>query len=642
MAAWGALAVVFLFIHCYKLGEIPYGINVDEMGMAYDAWCLSHYGTDRYLNSFPVYLTNYGGGQSALYAYLCAPFVYVLGITTVAIRIPAVLFSVLTLVYLVKTADLIWHNKLFNYLVALFYTIAPVFLFLARIGLDCNLMLGAMTVFLYYFLKAVKNGQNRDFVLAGIFGGMVLYTYVLSHLMIPVFLIITFCYLLWLRKVTMRQVLEMGIPMFFLAFPLILFQLVNMTDGREMKLGIFTITKLYGYRGSEVALKEIAENLWKFFKYTLGHDYVRFNSVPNFYNMYAVSIPIIVLGFVSAVRKAVISGKQRVLNPLYFIVAWFVSVYAVGITLSTGGPTIYRMNAVYVAYALLWIEGLTVVIQVVGRLTKKTVRHLIYGCGIAGYLIAFLSFGKYYFTDYVKDTYLIDLFNFTFEDVLVYIEDELPQGVSDRMTYIGDGNQTYMFYLCSTMTSPYDYNETPGEASQDLTRWTESFKNYYFNFPEKIDPAGNYIVPDTSARYVEEYEAYGMEKIHIGNHYLFWNPWLSEEVSNTENLISWDHGMDTGQGIIVYDEGDSTTISGWALDVTHMKKWDDVIIEVDGKHIVAEKMKREDVAKAMKNDELTECGFTLRIPNEVLQSADRVKVRFINYEEDACYVEHLK
>ena len=50
-----------------KFGEVPVGINVDEAGILYDAYCIEKYGTDRFNNSYPVYMINYGGGQSALY-----------------------------------------------------------------------------------------------------------------------------------------------------------------------------------------------------------------------------------------------------------------------------------------------------------------------------------------------------------------------------------------------------------------------------------------------------------------------------------------------------------------------------------------------------------------------------------------------
>lgn len=67
--------IIFAFILLYKLGSVPRGIHVDEAGMAFDAISIAQNGTDRYLNKLPVYLINFGGGQSALYAYLTSIFV---------------------------------------------------------------------------------------------------------------------------------------------------------------------------------------------------------------------------------------------------------------------------------------------------------------------------------------------------------------------------------------------------------------------------------------------------------------------------------------------------------------------------------------------------------------------------------------
>ena len=93
-----AVGLIFfaLFLHLYRLGSVPRGLYVDEMGMAYDAWSIGTYGVDRYLKSLPLYLTNFGGGQSILYCYLDIFFVKLWGINAVTIRMPAVIFSMIT------------------------------------------------------------------------------------------------------------------------------------------------------------------------------------------------------------------------------------------------------------------------------------------------------------------------------------------------------------------------------------------------------------------------------------------------------------------------------------------------------------------------------------------------------------------
>ena len=63
---WLVFAIILFFTVIFKFGEIPTYIGVDEAGMAYDAFCLAEYGTDRSQNSYPLYLTNFGQGQSSL------------------------------------------------------------------------------------------------------------------------------------------------------------------------------------------------------------------------------------------------------------------------------------------------------------------------------------------------------------------------------------------------------------------------------------------------------------------------------------------------------------------------------------------------------------------------------------------------
>lgn len=80
---------IALLMHFFKLSEVPYGLHVDEAGITYDAYCLANYSVDLYLNRFPVYLINFGGGQSALNAYLVAALIKLTGdINPWIIRLP--------------------------------------------------------------------------------------------------------------------------------------------------------------------------------------------------------------------------------------------------------------------------------------------------------------------------------------------------------------------------------------------------------------------------------------------------------------------------------------------------------------------------------------------------------------------------
>ena len=636
---WLVIIAVTAFIHCFQIGSIPYGINVDEMGMGYDAWCLANFGTDRYLNSFPVYLINFSGGQSALYAYLCAPFVYLFGISATVLRIPAVIFSFITLFFSIRIADYLWSDKRINRLVGFVYMVSPVFLMLSRIGLDCNLMLGMATVFLYFVLKAVDKARNRDFFVAGVLGGLLLYSYVISHMLLPVFLLLLISYLLYTGKVCFKQIVIMAVPLFLLALPLILMHITNMLDLGEITIGIFTIPKLYRYRSDDLSWQSIGRKLIGFFKTTLMYDNVRFNSIKSFYNMYAISIPFILLGMGHGIVQLIKSLKRKQWNAYVCIVLWMISVYVTGVFISTGeGPNVYQVNSTFLIYLFFSVDGMLIVYRFFVKKREKLAK-ISAGICIGVYVCFFASFVKYYFCDYTNDTYLIDLFNFQFDDVLGYMEKELPEEVAERVTYIGDGNQTYIFYLGSTLTTPYEYNQLIDDRPYTLWLWSQSYKNYRFNFPEEIDPLGNYIVPETSIDYIQKYDQYGFEKVHIGTHYLFWNAMLNIEESTAKAVISWDHGVVDEN--IVLDDGEITVLSGWGLNASYGTVWDDIIAYVDGKYYRAEKMERKDVAEILQNEALEMSGFHLIIPTKDVQKGN-VKIKFIDYKNNVCYVEEYE
>jgi hypothetical protein len=636
---WILIIAAMCFVHIYRIGEIPYGINVDEMGMGYDAWCLANFGTDRYLNSFPLYLINFSGGQSALYAYLCAPFVYFWGISSVTLRIPAIIFSFVTLCFTVKLSNLLWRSKSIDLLVGGLYTIIPVFTMLSRIGLDCNLMLGISTVFLYYLIKAVSEMRYKYFMAAGTIGGVMLYSYVLSHTVLPIFLVFSMIYMLVVRRFDIKKLAVMAVPMFVLAVPLILFHLINIFELGTIKIGIFTIPQLYNYRSGDLSFADLKQNITVFWRNTLLYDSVRFNSIKKYGNIYMVSIPFLIVGLLHGIYITIKSLKHREMSKFAFVVMWMISVYLTAIFLGSGGPTVYRVNSVFICYLLFIVNGILVIFRFIKNYKMALAKvYLVALCCI--YICMFVGFSKYYFCNYTDDTYLIDLFNFTFDDVLNYMENELPDGVAERTTYIGGGNQTYIFYLGGELISPYDYNKLVDDKPYTLWLWTQSYKNYRFDFPEEIDPTGNYIVPETSDEYVQLYEKYGFEKIHIGTHYLFWNSMLSYEASDATAVISWDHGLDD-DGMMTIDESDNTVLSGWAINSQYGKIWDDIIVEVDGVYYVADKMERQDVADIMGSDIFLNCGFHVTIDTQLVDVADKIRFICIDYDDRACYVQTI-
>ena len=502
MMLWGTLLVGFGLTRLALLMELPAGLHIDEAGMAYDAWCLSQYGVDRYLKSWPVYLTNFGGGQSLLYAFVCAVLFKVFGWHSFLIRVPGVLFSLLNLIFGVKIAQKIYsRDSYLPYAVGALLVICPYFVLASRFGLDCNLMLGMSTVFLYFFIRALEKGSYWNYVTAGIMGGLALYSYILTYIVLPIFLVLSLLYCVRIRKMEWQKWFAMAVPMGILATPLIAVQIINMFDLQEMTWGILTITKLKFYRGSQFE-RFSCENLLTAWNSIFSGDSLVYNSIPGIPNLYGKTSILFVLGVICILSKTAISIKDRKWNPSCFVLFWFLSVMLLSAHFITCVNTI---NGVFFSVILIAMEGIWVLWRARGWIARG-----ICGVWILIYMYGFLQFGRFYYSGaYTMSNPEMSYFDIMVEEGIAYIEDH-PQ-LRDRVTYMAENG---IYFALSTRVSPYELRI---EERQD-----NQYNNYCWNQLGEIFSDCNYIVRHTYADYMDELRHAGFQEINYGSYSLFY------------------------------------------------------------------------------------------------------------------------
>ena len=138
------LFLIAVFLRVYRLENLPDVLHIDEAGLGYNAWCLAHYGTDRYLNVRPFYPQNFYGGQSPLYTYLLALLIRTVGqgnLSLTLLKIPAVLASLLLFFVGTKSIRLVFDDQKWSIAAAFLLAVCPYYIMSARFALDCNLML---------------------------------------------------------------------------------------------------------------------------------------------------------------------------------------------------------------------------------------------------------------------------------------------------------------------------------------------------------------------------------------------------------------------------------------------------------------------------------------------------------------------
>lgn len=395
------LCGLFVITRFWRLDTIPTGLHLDEAGMAYDAWCLAEYGVDRYLNPWPLYLTNYGGGQSILYAYLCAGLFELFGYNIWMVRLPIICSSFLTVLFGMKIAKKCFPDHCYlPFLTGLLAVVCPYFIMNSRYGLDCNLMLGMSAVFLYFFFDAASRRGVFSCVMAGIAGGITLYTYALFYVILPVFLLLGLLYCLWVKSFSFKSWLLMAIPMGLLALPLIVVQLINIFDWPQLHFLGFTFTKLEVYRVGEIGAFRLSY-LLDFLKCTFLGEKFNYTSVSRFCTLYGITVALFAVGLFGVFRCFFHSLRTRKMDFSCLILLWFLTVM---LLFSHMASNIYRLSPVYLAVVLIATEG----IHIICGIAKGKGSDIVCLSLVVAYLLGFLRFGVYYYTGaYTRENYLM-------------------------------------------------------------------------------------------------------------------------------------------------------------------------------------------------------------------------------------------
>ncbi len=341
---------VYLFSRVLKLDSFPNGIHVDELSMAVDAKSILFNGIERSGAKYPPYFRNYGGGQNALYIYLEAFLLNFLPSTIFTIRIQAVFWGAVCLFAMFGICYEILEKHGYALMGAILVTTLPVFVMSQRFGLESYQLLPFCTIVMYFLVRAIKYGKPRDFILTGIFMGASLYSYALSYIVWPIFLLLAGIYLLYIKKISLKQIILLAVPLGVLAIPLILFQLVNFGILEPFTLGISDYQPLPIAREEDLGFSNILTNLLYFKKLFLGGEPLTYNVLPEFGTVYMFLIPFVIIGLVLCIKDTVTSFKTKTISvqPL-FVFFWLAGTI---VMLFIKGLNVNRVNELFLPFVV--------------------------------------------------------------------------------------------------------------------------------------------------------------------------------------------------------------------------------------------------------------------------------------------------
>lgn len=504
---FGIIFIVFMFTRLYRITSIPNGMHIDEVSMGYNAWTLSEFGTDRYNVSYPVYFSNAGSGQSSLYVYTAVLLAKLFGYSLLTLRLPAVLFGIVLLVFGTMTAYEISGMRCAA-ITSFFIVTMPFFIMSERWAFDCNAMLPMFVMAFYFFIKLLKTNKKRYAVLAGIGFAMTLYAYILAFIVVPVFLCIAVIYSLAFKKLTYKNLGIAAVSGLICALPILLYILVMTGILPELYIGPVSVTAASAERLSELGwsgqtLSAIWQNLkllttYDNYSFTANDKYgVGYMNVVHIFGGRIYVFPILLL--VSCIVLTAVCAYRSVKHKT-FCYEWLMVFYMVsGLApmLFLEQFAIYRYNVVFFSFAY-------VISYFFDLLWQHKIRIVCY----LFFVLSVYNFGSY----------TVYMFSGTFSadyQALAYFDQDLLEicGQTDFGAYDAvyiDDTATYNTGLIVS----YAMRITPEDAAEEIQNIDTRnmiIRNVHVGIPGEIDPNERalYIIRDINAQtsfYTTSYE----------------------------------------------------------------------------------------------------------------------------------------
>ena len=183
--------VVIIFIAALTrllfLGEFPNGFTGDEAQQGYSAYSILQTGRDEWGEFLPLNPRGFGDFKPHFKIYLMIPSIAIFGLTVEAVRLPAALVGVLTILVVFFLASELTGSKKIAFWSAFLLAINPWHIQLSRTAFEGGIGVFFLSLGLLFFLRGFK--KQLYFILSALVWGLTFYSYHSHKLFLILFLI---------------------------------------------------------------------------------------------------------------------------------------------------------------------------------------------------------------------------------------------------------------------------------------------------------------------------------------------------------------------------------------------------------------------------------------------------------------------
>jgi len=147
------ILLLSLFVRTYNLKTLPPSLFYDEVDAGYQAMTFNHNQTDYYGNKFPVHFHSFSDWRTSLDIYTIAAFQKITGDNELSVRLPSVLFGVIS----VALIYLITGSRTAAFLMA----ISPWSIHFSRAGFEVSGMIATILAGILFWQKYLASHHHR-------------------------------------------------------------------------------------------------------------------------------------------------------------------------------------------------------------------------------------------------------------------------------------------------------------------------------------------------------------------------------------------------------------------------------------------------------------------------------------------------
>lgn len=372
------IVLLAAFLRLYEINNIPPGINRDEGSIGFTAYSLLKTAKDEYGKFLPLSFQSFGDWKLPLYIYITIPFVAVLGMTELAVRLPSAMAGITTVFTVFFLVRYLFAKRAYRDHVALLsaavLAISPWHIHLSRVESESNIAVFCITLGTLFFFQAI-GGAYKKLPLAGALFALTFYTYHGNHVFTTLFVLgLT---VLYKNQILLVRSWKTALVTFAILVGFILSLTLHSADKTKISgISIFgnpTIIHEHielprSQHNTDGLLTTLAHNRAVYAVTTIWNNYLKgfspeflfikgggnyAHNIQGFGNMYPIDAIFLLLGVIALFA----SGKEKSSR----LLLWWLAISPVAASITKDAPHTNRMVAVFPALSIIVAYGMLTV-----------------------------------------------------------------------------------------------------------------------------------------------------------------------------------------------------------------------------------------------------------------------------------------